>query len=617
MSDPVEPTDLVYVAQAHAPQITAETPAKEKAIDEKTVDDKNEDKDVAVVSSSLPSFYEDGRERPTELEERTLRRVSGKIPWVAYSIAFVELCERFSYYGTTAVFANFIQQPRPDGSSTGAGYGGQSGALGMGQRASTGLITFNTFWCYLMPILGAWIADEYWGRMLTIQVAIGFAMAGHVLLIISALPPVIDNPNGALGCFAVGLVIFGVGVGGFKSNISPLIAEQYKETKLFIKTIPKTGERVIEDPAQTITRIFLYFYFMINVGSLVGSVAMVYAEKYVGFWLAFLLPTIMFAFCPVVLFFCRKKYDVTPPTGSVVAKSFKLWSLALKGRWSWNPVTFVKNCRSSDFWERVKPSNIENKPQWMTFDDQWVDEVSRALKACAVFLWYPLYWLAYGQMTSNLTSQAATMELHGAPNDIINNLDPLALIIFIPIVDQFFYPGLRKLGFNFTPLKKIYAGYIVASLSMVSAAVTQHYIYKKSPCGDHPSSCSEPAPINVWVQTIPYVLIAFSEIFASITGYEYAYTKAPKNMKSLVQSIYLFMNAISSAIQEALTSLSADPLLIWNYGFVAVLAFIGGNLFYMTHYNLDKQEDELNKIEASTYLGRGPQAQNEKTDPEL
>lgn len=61
-------------------------------------------------------------------------------------IAFVELVERFSYYGTTVVFTNFIQQPLPDGSRTGAGHNGQSGALGKGQRASTGnsiiIITF-------------------------------------------------------------------------------------------------------------------------------------------------------------------------------------------------------------------------------------------------------------------------------------------------------------------------------------------------------------------------------------------------------------------------------------------------------------------------------------------
>ena len=108
---------------------------------------------------------------------------------------------------------------------------------------------------------------------------------------------------------------------------------------MFIRTIPKTGERVIVDPSQTITRIFLYFYFMINVGALVGQIAMVVAEKYVGFWLSFVLPTIMFCLCPLILFVCRNKYDVTPPTGSVLGKAFKLWGFALKGRWSWNPVS--------------------------------------------------------------------------------------------------------------------------------------------------------------------------------------------------------------------------------------------------------------------------------------
>lgn len=47
---------------------------------------------------------------------------------------------------------------------------------------------------------------------------------------------------------------------------------------------------------------------------------------------------------------------------------------------------------SVDFWERVKPSRLDsNKPAWMDFDDQWVDEVRRGFKACKVFLWYPLY----------------------------------------------------------------------------------------------------------------------------------------------------------------------------------------------------------------------------------
>src|SRR3954452_22286897 len=59
-------------------------------------------------------------EVPNEDEFHTLRRISDKIPWRVYTIAFVELCERFSYYGTTVVFTNFIQQPLPPGSKTGA-----------------------------------------------------------------------------------------------------------------------------------------------------------------------------------------------------------------------------------------------------------------------------------------------------------------------------------------------------------------------------------------------------------------------------------------------------------------------------------------------------------------
>ena len=49
---------------------------------------------------------------------------------------------------------------------------------------------------------------------------------------------------------------------------------------------------------------------------------------------------------------------------------------------------------------------------------------------------------------------------------------------------------------------------------------------------------------------IRYILIAISEILASITGLEYAFTKAPKNMRSLVMACFLFMTALSSAIGE-------------------------------------------------------------------
>lgn len=562
-----------------------------------------------AISPQLNSLSEIGEyEKPTEEEMATLRRVSGKIPWAAYTIAFVELCERFSYYGTTAVFVNFIQQPLPEGSNTGAGFSGQSGALDMGQRASTGLTTFNAFWAYIMPLVGAYVADQYWGRFKTIQMSCLVAIIGHIILIISAIPPVIVHPTGAITCFAIGIVIMGVGVGGFKSNISPLIAEQCTDTVIRVQTT-KSGERVIMDPAVTVSRVYLYFYLMINVGSLVGSIGMVYAEKYVGFWLSFLLPTFMLCLCPTITLLCKKHYKLTPPEGSVVAKAWKLWMFALKQKWSWNPFTLRRNVKAPGFWDAARPSILgANKPVWMTFDDAWVEEVRRGLMACKVFLWYPLYWLAYGQMTNNLTSQAATMDLGAVPNDIVSNLNPLFIIVLIPLMDRVIYPGLRKMHIKYTPIKRIATGFFLASMAMVSATVTQSYIYKMHPCKNKANSCEDDgayAPITVWVQIVPYALIGFSEIMASVTSLEYAFTKAPVNMRSFVQAVALFMNAISSALAQALVALAEDPLLVWNYGVVAVLAAAGGILFWLDNYKLDKEEDALNLLDKGRFVQPG------------
>jgi hypothetical protein len=115
--------------------------------------------------------------------------------------------------------------------------------------------------------------------------------------------------------------------------------------------------------------------------------------QYVGFYLAFTLPTIVFLLCPIILFFGRNRYTRSPPTGSVLASCLRLLRYASRGRWSLNPLRTIHNFNDPLFWERVKPSrlNIQNRPEWMNFDDQWVDEVKRGFKACAVSLWAPIF----------------------------------------------------------------------------------------------------------------------------------------------------------------------------------------------------------------------------------
>jgi POT family proton-dependent oligopeptide transporter len=563
------------------------------------------DKETAVHDIQSTTDDEDYyADKPTEEELRTLRRVSGKIKWAMWTIAFVELCERFSYYGSAVLYTNFVNRPLPEDSNTGAPVhdGDLPGALGMGTRAAQGISLFNQFFAYIMPLVGAWIADARMGRFWTLHLAIGISTIAHVVLVAASSPGVIVKNDSAFAAFIIGLLCLCVGTGFFKANVSPLLAEQNEDTRMRVEV--RKGERVIVDPAVTNTRIFLYFYLCINIGSLTGQIGMVWVEKLYGFWQAFLIPTALFLIAPFVLWSQKKKYKLTPPTGSVLSKCLRMFAYVQKK----STKTF------SPDWSVAKPSNvpIEQRPAWMTYDDAWVDEVRRGLMACKVFLFMPIFFLAYNQMTGNLTIQAGTMELHGVPNDIIQNLNPISIVIMIPIMDHVIYPLLRRFGIAFTPIKRMTLGFFFSCSSMIAAAVMQYYIYEMNPeCGWHindgiggnPDEPCPPAPINVWAQSLPYILVGISEIFTNVTSYEYAYSKAPENMKSLVMSVNLFMSAISAAIGQAFTPLSGDPLLVWNYAAVAIIAFVGGVAFWFCFHHLDSDEDKWNMLKKTEFIG--------------
>ena len=57
---------------------------------------------------------------PSARDMATLRRVPDKLPWSAFLVAVVELCERFSYYGLSGPFQNYISNKYKDKANPGA-----------------------------------------------------------------------------------------------------------------------------------------------------------------------------------------------------------------------------------------------------------------------------------------------------------------------------------------------------------------------------------------------------------------------------------------------------------------------------------------------------------------
>lgn len=93
--------------------------------------DRGEYELVGATHSSSGQVLEKDRE-PTDAERKTLRKVADHLPWYASSrlfawkaidlttcrstflIAVVELCERFTYYGLSGPFQNYISNSYHD-----------------------------------------------------------------------------------------------------------------------------------------------------------------------------------------------------------------------------------------------------------------------------------------------------------------------------------------------------------------------------------------------------------------------------------------------------------------------------------------------------------------------
>jgi len=106
-------------------------------------------------------------------------------------------------------------------------------------------------------------------------------------------------------------------------------------------------------------------------------------------------------------------------------------------------------------------------------------------------------------MLNNLISQAAEMDDHGIPNDFLQNIDPIALIVFIPIMDLIVYPTLRKLGIHFRPITRIFVGFLFGAAAMgFTAGIQVLFRFRRKwlissiwSIHHHPATISPPAQI--------------------------------------------------------------------------------------------------------------------------
>jgi POT family proton-dependent oligopeptide transporter len=252
-------------------------------------------------------------------------------------------------------------------------------------------------------------------------------------------------------------------------------------------------------------RVFSWFYFSINIGSAFSTILIPELLERCGPRIAFGIPGVFMFIATVVFWFGRRKFVHIPPAG---ARNY------LK-------VIFQH-------------------------------ENLKALGNLLILMPFAaMFWSLWYQNFSSWVVQADKMDRHLFGREWlpaqIQTVNPVFVLAMLPLFSYVIYPAASKL-FRVTPLRKFGAGLFM----VIVAFLIVGWIQTRLDAGERPHI--------IW-QILAFVALTAGEVMVSVTHLEFAYTQAPRKMKSLVMCTYLGSIALGNVFTARVNFLIEDGVL--------------------------------------------------------
>jgi POT family proton-dependent oligopeptide transporter len=398
-----------------------------------------------------------------EVEVSMLQKITSYLkghPTGFWFIFWGEFAERCSYYGMRAILALYMAEQ-----------------LGLGQANAATFMSFFIAACYMLPLIGGWVADRFIGKYWTI---VGFSIPyimGHLILGIEEIPFMI-----------IALVLLAMGSGVIKPNISTLMGLTYDQQR----------------PGQTQLRsdAFAIFYFSINVGAGISQFALPPLRTAYGYAVAFMFPAALMVFA-LGAFAMGKKYYAKETVGYVpkspeerrerlrilgrIAGLFVLvvffWAIFDQSASTW--IYFAKACMNLHiFGYRIDPDQVQ------------------AFNAFFIVLLLPLVQVLWNYLISR--------GINVRPTDKMTAGFIITALCMGVMAFSAYLAGPAELVTTGEPGKEI----------------TQWVV-------------PDANKVTIWWQIFAYLLLTVAEILISVVGLELAYTAAPKAMSGFITGCWL------------------------------------------------------------------------------
>ncbi|MBL9123611.1 MAG: MFS transporter [Planctomycetaceae bacterium] len=407
-----------------------------------------------------------------------------------------EFAERCSYYGMRAILLLYMID-----------------ALKFEEGKASEWMHIFMAAVYFTPLLGGWIADRFFGKYWTI---VGFSLPyilGHVILGVEDVR-----------YLAAALCLLAMGSGVIKPNISTLMGLTYDQQR--------PGQDRLRGDA------FAMFYFAVNIGAFLSSMAMPRIRNDYGYSWAFLFPAALMVLA-FALFAAGKPFYAKETIGKST-----------------------------------------------TADEDGVTKWGVLTRILGLFGVVAFFWLVFDQSVSTLTLFAKdhldlTLRIFGTEiytftPDQVQSFNPLLILILLPVI-TYSYRLLPKIGLNPRPTDKMFVGFVLTGLTAAIMSVA--------------GFLAGEGTVSIWWEIVAYVIVTVAEILISVTGLELAFTAAPKSMKGFVTGCWLAAVGCANIAAMFIAPLYSKPWMTPGlyFGGTALAAIPVCLAFYWVAKNFNEQ----------------------------
>ena len=324
-----------------------------------------------------------------------------------------ELAERFSYYGMRAILTEFMTIYLLDQAGNPAP-----------MKDEESHVWFHLFGManYLFPIIGALLADIFWGKYKTIIILSLVYCCGHLAL---------SMDETRLG-LSLGLTMIAIGSGGIKPCVSAHVGDQFN-----------SGNKHLLD------KVFNLFYLAINIGAAISMLLTPYLLSHYGSRVAFALPGLLMMLATVIFWFGRDKFKSVEPVG-------------LKAYWG-----ELKKKETLQGLKNLVVVYLFMIIFWSLYEQTGSSWVTQAKSI------YLNKMLDLNILGLNYEFLRFTV----IPSQI-QSLNSVLVIIYVPLFAFWLYPFLNRF-FDFSSIRKITVGFFLTALSFFVIAWIETQVEKQ------------------------------------------------------------------------------------------------------------------------------------------